>query len=143
MIFRSFYILVLVTIIIASCNSSSKQLISSGLKRKWMLVSMGEFSRDTLIKYATYVDLSVSSKEGNAYMGCNNIVFNFQVSKENIKIFNVFSTEKYCLQSSNIENEFKRLVLIITRFSTKKAHKLELFDKTGKLQLEFIAADWD
>lgn len=144
MISKRFFILPFIVLIIVSCASSSKENSSFKLKRKWMLVKMSEFHRDTLIKYGTYIDLTQSNEKGNAFMGCNQIDFNFRViSKKKMIFSNIISSEKYCLKTSEIESEFIKNITKVTRFSTAKAHKLELFDKTGKLQFEFIASDWD
>lgn len=122
----------------------SKHPSSTSLKRKWMLVAMGDFPRDTLMKYATYMDLTNSVDKGRAYMGCNSIGFNFHVlSNTKIKFSNVIATRKYCIKTSKIENEFNRKIISVSKFSTKNAHKLELLDENGIQQLQFVAADWD
>lgn len=137
------YTILLFFTVLVGCNIITKQPLSNNLKRKWMLVAMEDFPRDTLIKYATYIDLTNSDSKGSAYMGCNTIGFSYQViSKEKIKFSNVFSTKMYCLQTSKIEDKFNSLLVTMNRFSAKNAHKLELFNEEGK-QLQFVAADWD
>jgi heat shock protein HslJ len=135
--------LLLFTIFIG-CNVVSKHPSSTSLKRKWMLVAMGDFPRDTLIKYATFIDLTKSDNSGNAYMGCNSIGFNYHIqSNTKIKFSNVVATRKYCIKTSKIENEFSRKIISVSTFSTKNAHKLELLDENGKQLFQFVAADWD
>lgn len=140
---KVYFLLLLLFVVLVGCNVTTKQPVSNSLKRKWMLVEMEDFPRDTLVKYATYMDLTKSDSNGSAYMGCNAIGFNCQIlSKDKIKFSDVISTKMYCSQTSKIEDKFSTLIITMNRFSTKNAHKLELFNDEGK-QLLFVAADWD
>lgn len=143
MIFKRFYIFPFVFILLIGCNITTKVPISNSLKRKWMLVAMGDFPKDTLVKYATYIDLTRNDAIDNAYMGCNTIGFKYEIhSNDKIKFSDIISTRMYCAQTGKIEEEFNRLIVTMEKFSTKNAHKLVLFDQQGK-ELQFVAADWD
>ncbi|WP_136667970.1 META domain-containing protein [Flavobacterium sp. H122] len=143
MISKRFYIFLLLFAVLVGCNVTTKQPLSNSLKRKWMLVAMEDFSRDTLVKYATYIDLTSSDNAGSAYMGCNTIGFRYEIySKDKIKFSDFISTKMYCQQTGKIEDEFSRLIVTMNGFSTQNAHKLVLVNEEGK-QLQFVAADWD
>lgn len=75
--------LMLITMSITGCAVTQKEM-STNLKRKWMLISMKEFSKDELMHAKASLDLA--SKEGlnsnySAFMGCNNL--RFQIDEMN------------------------------------------------------------
>lgn len=68
---------------ITGCAFTQKEM-STNLKRKWMLISMKEFSKDELMHAKASLDLA-SKEEPNsnysAFMGCNNL--RFQINEIN------------------------------------------------------------
>ena len=137
------YCFIIVLLLLVSCHSKVKTNEKVNLHRKWMLVKLDTIPKDTLIKYEAYIDLSSKDKTGGAYMGCNQMGFDYKISKSNSILFtNVIGNQMYCNKTMHIETIFSEQIKEITDFSLHEAHQLILTGRNGK-QMKFVAQDWD
>lgn len=112
------------------------------LKRKWMLVQLKNFSKDTLVKYQANIDLTSKDNDGKAYAGCNQIQFGYKTNTNNkINLNNIVSTYMYCENVSELESSFIESLGSTTTYNLK-GHFLTLITKSND-SIKFVAVDWD
>ncbi|HFK5527655.1 TPA: META domain-containing protein [Elizabethkingia anophelis] len=136
--------LMLITMSITGCAVTQKEM-SANLKRKWMLISMKEFSKDELMHAKASVDLA--SKEGlnsnySAFMGCNNLRFQInEINGNKLSVSGFSGTKMFCSNHLDLENQFIALFPTM-KFYSVEGHFLTLRNRDGE-EMKFVAADWD
>ncbi|NAW50472.1 META domain-containing protein [Elizabethkingia argentiflava] len=140
---------VLLTVLLFSLMSIVRCVVAQDLnyklQRKWMLVSLKEFSKAELIHAKACIDLTSQAKAASAYvafMGCNNLSFQLKEGKGNkISISHIGGTRKFCSDHLDLENQF---ISVFSRMHSYaiNGHFLTLTNKEGE-KMVFVAADWD
>jgi len=135
--------------ILLNCTSVSKQTPEMSnkdyqIRREWMLVVFGSYSKPDLVKNNARINLTSKIEDGKikggAFMGCNNMFFTSEFNKGKVKISDIGSTRKAC-PDMKLESEFSKSFKNMTQYSVE-GHFLTLSDDDGN-QMKFVAADWD
>lgn len=136
--------------ILLNCSSVTKENTQMNtrnyqIRREWMLVSFGRFTKADLVNYKAKIDLTGKLEKGRiratAFMGCNNISFYSEFKNNgNVNIKGLLSTMKAC-QNMELESEFQKKFETMTKYKVE-GHFLTLSDGKGNI-MKFVAADWD
>ena len=126
-------------------NCSSAQIKNEHIRREWMLVSFGSFSKDQLIKNKAGINLTAKTEngkiQGGAFMGCNKMFFTSEFKNNGkVKISGVGSTLMAC-ENMDLETSFAKSFETMTKYSVE-GHFLTLSDDKGH-SMKFVASDWD
>ena len=111
------------------------------LKRVWMLTALAGFSKNELTAAKAEMNWT-ALPQAAAYMGCNRMMFNADVSGDGkVAVGAVASTRMYCADNMKLENTFGRL-LPEMKYYRLHGHELTLHNGQGT-EMRFIAQDWD
>jgi len=138
-------VITLMVLMMSATGCTTTQNLNTGLQRKWMLISMKEFSKDELMHAQATVDLT--SKDGKvsgytAFMGCNNLSFRLNEKTGNkVSVSRVSGTKMFCPNHLDLENQFISLFPTMNSYSVE-GHFLTLTNNNGD-KMKFVAADWD
>lgn len=140
-------LLYLSIVLIFSCQSMSKpsnsnQPDTNSIKRKWMLISLNNISKNKLIKHKVHIDLSHKNNSGTAFAGCNNIGFTYKTgNNSSINFTDIATTRMYCEDTNKIESS------LLSILNTCKKYKIEghtlYLTTTSNHTIKCIAQDWD
>lgn len=133
-------ILIFCIFVLQSCFSQ-QQMAYHSLQKKWMLVEMGNFSKEQLIKANAFIDLQQKDKKSFANMGCNSLIFSYKATSGKIKFSPVASTRKLCPQQMEIEQYFQNILPEVESYMIE-GHFITLKTSKGEV-IKAVAEDWD
>ncbi|MDO5356330.1 MAG: META domain-containing protein [Conchiformibius sp.] len=114
---------------------------AAAVKRVWMLTELDGFQKAQLVAAKAEMNWT-RLPHANAYMGCNRMMFQADVSSDGrVKFGAVAATRMYCPDAIPLENAFGSLLPQMTRYRVE-GHHLILEDGKGKT-MRFVAQDWD
>lgn len=143
---RFFLLIIGVFSLVSMINCASvRPLETRQIQRQWMLISMGNFSKEELAKNKAEINLTATLKEGKiqgtAFMGCNRMFFSTEIKTGNkINISGLGSTLMAC-ENMAVETQFSKSFEQMSRYEID-GHFLTLSDDSGN-SMKFVAADWD
>lgn len=136
-----FLLVNLLAFILLTLNFTLPQRIDP-LKRKWMLVSFNEFSKEYLIQQNAYLDLSSQNNLFEANFGCHKAILKAKRKKnKSLKLYRINSKTNSCTQGKNLETVFLHFISNEIKYEVE-GHFLTLKNKKG-MEMKLIAEDWD
>ncbi len=105
-----FLLVNLLAFILLTLNFTLPQRIDP-LKRKWMLVSFNEFSKEYLIQQNAYLDLSSQNNLFEANFGCHKTILKVKRKKnKSLRLYKINSKTNSCTQGKNLETAFLHFI---------------------------------
>ena len=142
---RYFILLITFALLLFSCKVREQKVLPKELQREWMMVEFRDFKKDELVGLKAGIQFSDSEKKEivlSGFAGCNRVFATVKFSgKEDVEFTKTSSTEKFCANKMNVENEFLKALPNITKYKID-GHFLTFYNKTGE-EIKFIASDWD
>ena len=121
--------------------AASAPAADAAVKRVWMLTALDGFSKEQLTAAKAEMNWT-RLPQAAAYMGCNRMMFQADVSAGGAVSFGpVAATRMYCADNMALENAFGRLLPEMTAYRVE-GHHLILFNGKGG-EMRFVAQDWD
>lgn len=140
-----FTLIIAIVLVLFSCKSREQKVLPKDLQREWMMVQFQDFKKDELMGLKARIQFADSDKKEivlSGFAGCNRIFATVKFSgNEDVEFTKIGSTEMFCLDKMNVENEFLKTLPNITKYKID-GHFLTFYNKEGQ-EIKFVASDWD
>lgn len=138
MINKLFYSIVL---IISLNTYAISATTTSKIQQIWQIEHFPNIQDNEIARLKNTLDFTHLPKV-NAYLGCNDVNFDVQLTKNTIQFTQFISTLKYCFNDMDLEDSFTQIANDITHYTFQENGKiLILSTKSGKkIQLRAISS---